>query len=556
GWDFDDNGAPGSVPKEYYIQTTFIHRSEDKTETQRTRPFSFPKVAFQISCVEDSEHYRCADFQRDASYHYLVVEDSSNGAAVYSLERRLNEKSAGATEMALLDALSRHSPHSLTIYASPEADKQVGFVRALSEKELQAVGKPPILEAEISGEGLAAVEHSLTSYASENEFNEALKANKYVFVLFWSHVHSISLHTFNLWARTSKKANFGKDVVLAHVECHRHADFCHGLDRKDFYTVVAYRNGDNIASTYYLRDESFYLQWIHILTTGPLIELETSEAIKSAKKGRLFDSSPHPVTIGTFPDREGSAFQHFSIAADRLHGRYFMAVVIKSGANPTVSTYRPSEKQRRRDYEGHFDPASLMAFVSTSSFPTVIDISRGFTTNLLFRQPRKVAVLIAPPSFTNTSYVTLASRRDVRRSVIFTYLNSEIDAAAEIVKQFAKEFIGKPHILLLDKLLYHQLPLDASTSSEEMLEWIQSKSDESAGELSIRDPHPLRLLQKAQIDGIFGEQNTLILPDDTLYQDLIVKPNIPTHPPVGAAASGGCPFMGGGGGGGAIHEEL
>ncbi|VDL63600.1 unnamed protein product [Nippostrongylus brasiliensis] len=32
GWDFDDNGAPGSVPKEYYIQTTFIHRSEDKQQ--------------------------------------------------------------------------------------------------------------------------------------------------------------------------------------------------------------------------------------------------------------------------------------------------------------------------------------------------------------------------------------------------------------------------------------------------------------------------------------------------------------------------------------------
>ncbi|VDO66848.1 unnamed protein product [Heligmosomoides polygyrus] len=78
-------------------------------------------------------------------------------------------------------------------------------------------------------------------------------------------------------------------------------------------------------------------------------------------------------------------------------------------------------------------------------------------------------------------------------------------------------------------------------------------------QLSIRDPHPLRLLQKAHVDRVFGAQNTLILPDETLYQDIVTNANVAPHPTTGAA-SGGCPFMAGGGGGGnvgsAVHEEL
>ncbi|KHJ88687.1 hypothetical protein OESDEN_11516 [Oesophagostomum dentatum] len=61
------------------------------------------------------------------------------------------------------------------------------------------------------------------------------------------------------------KANFGEDVVLAHVECHNHPDFCHGLTRKDSHTVVAYR-----------------------MISGPLIELSTDEDVKKAKKGDYF----------------------------------------------------------------------------------------------------------------------------------------------------------------------------------------------------------------------------------------------------------------------------
>lgn len=59
--------------------------------------------------------------------------------------------------------------------------------------------------------------------------------------------------------------------------------------------------------------------------------------------------------------------------------------------------------------------------IQTPSFQ--IDISHGFTTNLIFRQPRKVAVLVASASFNNASYIGLAVRKDPRKAVVFTFMN-------------------------------------------------------------------------------------------------------------------------------------
>ncbi|KAE9417099.1 hypothetical protein Angca_006465, partial [Angiostrongylus cantonensis] len=177
-------------------------------------------------------------------------------------------------------ALSRHAPQPLTIYASEEAEHEVGFVRQLSAEELQAVAKPRQIDSEWfspselnlidtdllefrSGEDLMVEDHSLQVFTSQTEFNSALSTYKHVFVLFWSNVYIVSLHAFNLWARASKIARIEKDVVVAHVECHTYVDFCDGLTRKDFYTIVYYRDGLKIGSTYYLRDEFFYQQWIH-----------------------------------------------------------------------------------------------------------------------------------------------------------------------------------------------------------------------------------------------------------------------------------------------------
>ncbi|KJH52484.1 hypothetical protein DICVIV_01330 [Dictyocaulus viviparus] len=560
GWDFDPTGAPGAVPNEHYIQTTFIYRSENKAQKDfailvlsklreiRERLRQQARVTVDneaISCVEDSEHYRCADFQQDGVYHYLIVEDS---------------------------ALSRHSPQSLVIYASEEAEHEVGFVRKLSAQELKVVAPKPVqfvaerfsytelnlIDTDLlelrSGDGLTVIDHRLSVFNSQDEFDAALKGNKYVFVLFWSHVHTVSLHTFNLWARTSKISKFGKDVLLCHVECHNHADFCNGLSKNDFHTVVAYRDGQNIGSTYHLQDERYYLQWMQLMISGPYVELKTEETIKNAKKGLLFDSTPHPVVIGTFPDKECLQFQHFSIVSDRLYGRYHIAIIIKPRANATVSAYRPNEKKRRRDYEGKFDPASLMAFISVATFPSVIDISLGFTTNLLFRQPRLVAILVAGPTFDNTSYANLAARTEVRKSVIFTQMNRNHDAVGEVLKTLGLPMQDEPQVLLLDKLRVYHFVLNTSSTADEIWSWIQTSTDTPAGLLSVLDPHPLRILQKAHVDRVFTPQDTIILADETLYKDSL-NANTNSAPIFTGATNGGCPFMAGGLGE-TVHEEL
>ncbi|CAJ0599562.1 unnamed protein product [Cylicocyclus nassatus] len=192
-----------------------------------------------------------------------------------------------------------------------------------------------------------------------------------------------------------------------------------------------------------------------------------------------------------------------------------------------------------------------MAFITTASFPNVIDITDGFTTNLLFRQPRKVVILVASSMFDNSSYVSLASRRDARKFAVFTLLNSDKEITSEIMKQFDLPEQQKPQVLLLDKQSVYQLLLEESTSADAIWEWMQNDDDTPTKLLSVRDPHPLRFLQKAKVDAVFGYQNTLTLPDESLFQEIVTHVDTPAIP-----STGGCPFMSGGAGGGAVHEEL
>ena len=93
----------------------------------------------------DGSHWehRCREHPQHKPFHFLIVEDSRTGAAVYSLPRERNwagERRAdtlGRLEMALLDALSRHSANPLIGYASEQAAAHVGFVRELSIGELE-----------------------------------------------------------------------------------------------------------------------------------------------------------------------------------------------------------------------------------------------------------------------------------------------------------------------------------------------------------------------------------------------------------------------------------
>uniref|UniRef100_A0A1I7X2G0 ER membrane protein complex subunit 1 n=1 Tax=Heterorhabditis bacteriophora TaxID=37862 RepID=A0A1I7X2G0_HETBA len=479
GWDFDEpSGAPGSLPVEYFIQTSFIHRSNTARVTIDNE---------NVACADDAKHYRCDDFPEHGSYHFLVIEDSSRGAAIYSLDHQLNKRSEGTTEMAILDALSRHSPHSLTIYASTEAEKEVGFVRALSTKEIESLNSRKVESDMIKFSPLEL-----------NLLEPSLLELRYINTVA---VYAISLHAFNLWARVSLLND--ESVILAHVECHKHADFCEGLHGRDFHTIAAYRNGENIRSVYHISDEQFYLDWIRLMTHGPLIELKTEEEYKNAKKGN---------------------------------------------APTTLSTYRLWEKKKRLDYEGRFDPSSVMTFITQSTIPSVIDISMGFTTDILFHQQRSILILVAEKPNDVQAYRYISEKTSVKKTVVLTsMIRSPI--VDEVLSKLDLPIINEPQLILLNKEKVHHTLLGVK-SAEELLNWIHSTKETAPHKiLSVKEGHPLRLLQIRKVDIVFGIQNIVLLPDETIFNDKTHSlPSI--HTPIN---SGGCPFMAAGG---TIHEEL
>lgn len=150
GWDYDEKSAPGMLPSEHYIQTTYIFRSpneQEKSFSSRVRTVLAnikERLAKQarltvdnenIECEKPTDHFRCEEFPQNGAFNYLIVEDAKHGARVYDFERKHNEKNDGTIEAALLDAMNRHYPLPLGPFASKEAEKEVGFIRQLSNED-------------------------------------------------------------------------------------------------------------------------------------------------------------------------------------------------------------------------------------------------------------------------------------------------------------------------------------------------------------------------------------------------------------------------------------
>ncbi|CAD6197431.1 unnamed protein product [Caenorhabditis auriculariae] len=588
GWDYDVTGsAPGILPDEHFIQTTHVYRTTSQSAKKsfsaqvveimrelRERLSKAARLTLEnenIECEKVTDHFRCEEFPAIGSFNYLVVEDSKRGAIIYDVDRKLNDRNLGTIEMALLDALSRHSPHPLTRFASRDAEREVGFIRALSAKETEALAKPPSSDTTMekfsplelnlidpalleirSGEGLDSVEHDLTEFKTQKEFDDALSSNKFVFVLFWNNVQMTSLHMYNLLARVSKQVN-RDEVLLGQVSCHKRAEFCQGLKANDFYTLVAYRNGKNIGSTHKISDEQYYLSWIELMKEGPLLQLHDDSEWGAAKKGQLLSRNRQSVTIGVFPDKEDIAFKHFQIVAEKLAGSYYLAYLIKDGQKPKISTYRSMERQKRVAYDGRFDPASLTSFISRSSLPSVIDISDGFTTDVLLRQRRPVALLVAEKSFDDGVFQKVASRQEVRKNFVFAQLQRDSDQTKEVLLKLKLHENSEPTLVMINKDRLHYIPLYSISDADEMLKHMQKTRDAEPDQvLPTREPHPLRYLQVKRVNQIFGSQETVVLPDHSLFIDQELLRD--RREIVAPKAGGGCPFMQGGGVD--LHEEL
>ncbi|CAI5444987.1 unnamed protein product [Caenorhabditis angaria] len=221
GWDWDEAGAaPGILPEPHFIQSTYVYRSHNELEKTfsnrviqvlrqiRERLGKSARLTLEnenIECNSQSDHFRCQEFPNSGSWNYFLVEDAKNGAVVYNFERKNNEKNDGTIEMAILDALSRHSPNSLIAFASPEAEKEVGYIRALSSKELESLSSPPKIPLSLekfgpnelnliepallevrTGANLKTDSEVLRKLKNSAEFDEVLEKFEHVFVLFWN----------------------------------------------------------------------------------------------------------------------------------------------------------------------------------------------------------------------------------------------------------------------------------------------------------------------------------------------------------------------------------
>ncbi|CAO4369724.1 unnamed protein product [Caenorhabditis nigoni] len=221
GWDYDETAAPGIVPEPHFIQSTYIYRSpnvQEKTFSSRvvtvlkdirSRLEKSARLTLEnenIECSSPTDHYRCQEYPSTGTWNYLIVEDQQKGAATYTFDRKYNEKNEGTIEMALLDAFSRHSPSSLIAFASPEAEKEVGYIRALTVQEMDSLSgknrhrqismekfgpnelnllEPALLEVR-TGSGLKLTSDSLRRIDSSKEFDKLLDEYKNVFILFWT----------------------------------------------------------------------------------------------------------------------------------------------------------------------------------------------------------------------------------------------------------------------------------------------------------------------------------------------------------------------------------
>lgn len=590
GWDYDETAAPGMSPEPHFIQSTYIYRSpnaQEKTFSSRvvnvlkdirTRLAKSARLTLEnenIECSSPTDHYRCQEYPTTGTWNYLIVEDQKKGAATYTFERKNNEKNDGTIEMALLDAFSRHSPSSLITFASPEAEKEVGYIRALTIQEMDTLSgkqshrpisfekfgpnelnlvEPALLEVR-TGSGLQLTSESLKLIGSSEEFDKLLAEFKNVYVLFWTNNRMVSLHTFNLWSRVGDKLKLSDDTLLAHVPCHESTSFCQGLNAEDYHTVVAYQNGQNTGKTENIGDEEFYENWIELSLLGPLQKLENEYKLSEFKKGIVNGRKRSSVTIGVFPSMEDTSFQHFQIAAEKLAGKYYAVYFINQNSKPAVTTYRYAEKQKRTDYSGKFDPATLLEFITKSSMPSVIDISNGFTTDVLFHQKRPIFILFGGES---EPFMKLSARQDARKNYIFAKINGD---STNIRK--TREALGisdkKEVLVLLNKDRVHLISTSKPKCPDHLQKIIQLISTEEADKvLSTKNPHPLRYLQVEKINALFGMEETIVLPDHTLFLD---SDPFARHPPFSeTGGTGGCPFMQGGGAAAASdsghHTEL
>ncbi|TKR67439.1 hypothetical protein L596_023591 [Steinernema carpocapsae] len=567
-----DAKPPAQLPPDHFVQSTFIYRLVTDEDAEYASNVAQKigelrehlKIRARLSIDNENidctmnEVRRCAEFPAKGAFHFLVVEDSSHGAAIYSIDRKLNEESEEKIEMALLDVFSRHSKVPLMDLGSAKADKILGFVRELSIEEIQEFQtenkqkkakkpskhffgsrspfeldliEPHILEFRMANFGKD--EFSALKALNKEEFRKTIDENQFVFVHFWTNAQISSIHAHHFgfrFGRLSRSGQFLHRRGIGNIE--------------DYYSIVAFKNGERYAVTRNIKDEDYYVNWVKMLTSGPIIEVNTEEDLKEARRGRIsgFEEVRPAVTVAVFASKESAEFTHFENAAEILNGRYHFVVFINEKAEkPTISTFRPTEKTKRTDYSGMFDPKSIIEHVTSSSMPSLIDISKGFTPDLI-RSAFETILLIHSNSGNAAEYVEYASKNK-NKNTIFMILNrasSDVLPLNAFLEKLNPPTLKEPVLVIYKRNAFRMAAVDQRPLSIQ----INELEDLEPPQLMLKpsDVNPFKHLHSEAINTIFGRQEVMLLPDP------VVSDSAHSHGLEGldfgeAAASGGCPMM-------------
>ncbi|EJW84488.1 hypothetical protein WUBG_04602 [Wuchereria bancrofti] len=241
-------------------------------------------IVEKINCGED-EQLKCLQYSLHESFHWLIINDPKNGDIIYEIATKLNHNKA-VIEASLLNVLSQYSTHDLTVYCSKEADKEVGFIRRLSNEELVEKQrkskvtkfKNPILRSPLE---LNLIEPLILERRSfdeqlnwhqlkrlnESALDDAINKDRLTFILFLNIENIISKHTFYLWAEASKTLILRHSaVIFAALACHEFNELCDDYVTKpsDYHTIFAFKQNNIFGKTKELRDVNYYIDWVQL----------------------------------------------------------------------------------------------------------------------------------------------------------------------------------------------------------------------------------------------------------------------------------------------------
>ncbi|KAM3723011.1 Uncharacterized protein ACO02O_06301 [Dirofilaria immitis] len=569
--------APGFVPSETRISCIYMHNDKseldqvfsddvlavlDEITRRLKREVRVNLIVEKINCIEN-EQPKCLQYSLQESFHWLIINDPKEETIVYEITTKFNLKKA-IIEASLLNIFSQHSMHDLTKYCSKEADKEVGFVRRLSNEELIEKRRKskatkfkniilrsplelnlidPLLLEQRSFEELLNW-HQL-QHMNESTLDAAINEDQLTFVLFWNIENIISKHSFYLWAEASKSlVSRHPTVIFGALACHEFDELCNDYITKpsDYHTIFAFKKNIIFAKTKELRDAKYYIDWIQILMLSPAQEVRSDDELKKIKTGELksFEGIRPAITIGVFDDRNSDEAKIFMEMAEKLKGRYHFVYLIEKSHPNTVYTIRALEKRKRIDFIGIYEIHELTNFVIRSSLPSVIDISNGFTSDILTHQMQPLVLFVDDGSEEEKSKFAELCAKSSYIICTTIIINSKSKTVDEIIHSLQANDDSNRLIIFLKEKIY-ALKVKNILESESLLQLIALATIEKPiSILSVEDVHPLRYVQVAQINEIFGEQ-LIEIPSEVqiIHRSYWDKGNKVDD----AADYGGCPVM-------------